>query len=102
MASTRWSHATVMASLAGEYEVVLVARSDGLSAADVRPLVRLSVQVIAEEDGRREQGSAGGGGRFDFAYFTDAILREYAEKAVHQAGAPNCIRHPVCDTQAPR
>jgi TldD protein len=75
----------VMASLAGEYEVILVARSDGLSAADVRPLVRLSLQVIAEEDGRREQGSAGGGGRFDFAYFTDAILKEYAEKAVHQA-----------------
>ena len=75
----------VMASLAGEYEVVLVARSDGLTAADVRPLVRLSIQVIAEEDGRREQGSAGGGGRFDFEYFSDAILREYAEKAVHQA-----------------
>ncbi len=74
-----------MASLAGEYEVVLVARSDGLTAADVRPLVRLSIQVIAEEGDRREQGSAGGGGRFDFAYFSDAILREYAEKAVHQA-----------------
>jgi len=75
----------VMASLAGEYEVVLVARSDGVMAADVRPLVRLSVQVIAEADGRREQGSAGGGGRFDYAYFTDAMLSEYADKAVHQA-----------------
>src|SRR5262245_63306526 len=51
----------VMASLAAEYEVVLVARSDGVLAADVRPLVRMSVQVIAEENGRREQGSAGGG-----------------------------------------
>ena len=38
---------------------MLVARSDGVLAADVRPLVRLSVQVIAEQDGRREQGSAG-------------------------------------------
>jgi len=75
----------VMASLAGEYEVVLVARSDGVLAADVRPLVRLSLQVIAEEDGRREQGGAGGGGRFDYAYFTDERLREYAEKAVDQA-----------------
>lgn len=75
----------VMASLAGEYEVILVARSDGLLAADVRPLVRLSLQVIVEENGRREQGMAGGGGRFDYAYFTDDMLRDYAEKAVHQA-----------------
>jgi TldD protein len=75
----------VMASLAGEYEVVLVARSDGLLAADVRPLVRLSVQVIAEENGNREQGVAGGGGRFDYSYFTDDVLRDYAAKAVHQA-----------------
>jgi len=75
----------VMASLAGEYDVVLVARSDGKMAADVRPLVRLSLQVIAEEGGRREQGSAGGGGRFDYAYFSDAVLHEYAKQAVHQA-----------------
>ena len=75
----------VMASLAGEYEVVLVARSDGFLAADVRPLVRLSLQVIAEENGRREQGVAGGGGRFDYVYFSDDILRDYAAKAVHQA-----------------
>ena len=72
----------VMAFLAGEYEVVLVARSDGALAADVRPLVRLSLQVIVEQDGRREQGSAGGGGRFDYAYFTDAVLQDYAKKAV--------------------
>jgi TldD protein len=75
----------VMAWLAGEYEVVLVARSDGMLAADVRPLVRVSVQVIVEQDGRREQGSSGGGGRFDYAYFTDQILQDYARKAVHQA-----------------
>ncbi|MEN6587026.1 MAG: metalloprotease TldD, partial [Sulfuricella sp.] len=75
----------VMASLAGEYEVVLVARNDGLMAADVRPLVRLSIQVIAEQDGRREQGSAGGGGRFDYAYFCDEVLERYAKEAVHQA-----------------
>ena len=75
----------VMASLAGEYEVVLVARSDGVIAADVRPLVRMSVQVIAEQNGRREQGSAGGGGRTDYSHFTDARLREYASMAVSQA-----------------
>ncbi len=75
----------VIASLAGEYEVILVARSDGLIAADVRPLVRVSLQVIVEENGHREQGVAGGGGRFNYAYFTDDILRDYAAKAVHQA-----------------
>jgi len=75
----------VMASLGGEYEVVLVARSDGLLSADVRPLVRLSIQVIVESNGRREQGSSGGGGRFDYGYFTDDILQDYARKAVHQA-----------------
>ena len=75
----------VIAHLSGEYEVVLVARGDGMTAADVRPLVRLSLQVIVEQDGRREQGSAGGGGRFDYAYFTEAILDDYARKAVAQA-----------------
>lgn len=75
----------VTASIAGEYEVIMVARHDGVMAADVRPLVRLSINVIAESNGRREQGSAGGGGRFDYAYFTDDVLQDYAEKAVHQA-----------------
>ncbi|MBM3342170.1 MAG: metalloprotease TldD, partial [Betaproteobacteria bacterium] len=75
----------VMASLAGEYEVIMVARSDGVQAADVRPLVRLSLQVIVEQNGRREQGSGGGGGRFDYAYFTDEVLQDYAKKAVDQA-----------------
>jgi TldD protein len=75
----------VMAALAGEYEVVMVARSDGMQAADVRPLVRLSLQVIVEADGRREQGSAGGGGRFDYGHFTEDVLNDYAQKAVHQA-----------------
>ncbi len=75
----------VMASIAGEYEVVMVARSDGVMASDIRPLVRLSIQVIAEQEGRREQGSSGGGGRFDYSYFTDERLQDYAQKAVHQA-----------------
>ncbi len=75
----------VMASIAGEYEVVMVARHDGVMAADVRPLVRCSIQVIAEQEGRREQGSAGGGGRFDYSYFSDEVLQDYAQKAVHQA-----------------
>jgi len=75
----------VMASLAGEYEVILVAASDGRLSADIRPLVRCSVSVIVEEGGRREQGGAGGGGRFDFGYFDDEVLQRYAREAVHQA-----------------
>jgi TldD protein len=75
----------VMASLGGEYEVVLIARADGGIAADVRPLVRLSVQVIAEANGRRESGSSGGGGRTDYSHFSDAVLDDYARQAVSQA-----------------
>ncbi len=75
----------VMASLTGEHETVLIARSDGLIAADVRPLVRISLTVIVEENGRREQGFAGGGGRFRYDYFDNAKLDEYAGQAVEQA-----------------
>ncbi len=76
----------VIVSLAGEYEVVLVVASDGTLAADVRPLVRLNVTVIAEEKGRREQGTAGGGGRVGYDYFLDADrAKSYARKAVRQA-----------------
>jgi TldD protein len=75
----------VMASLGGEYEVVLIARADGAIAADVRPLVRLSVQVIAEQNGRRESGSSGGGARTDYSHFTDDVLDAYARQAVSQA-----------------
>jgi TldD protein len=75
----------VMAGLASEYDVVMVARLDGTLAADVRPLVRLSVTVIAEQNGRRETGSGGGGGRFGFAYFDDARIQEYVDAAVTAA-----------------
>ncbi len=76
----------VMAGLAAEWDVVLVARSDGVIAADVRPLVRLSVTVIAEQGGRREQGTSGGGGRFvDFEWFSDTVVEKYVDDAVHAA-----------------
>ncbi|OIN90368.1 MAG: metalloprotease TldD [Comamonadaceae bacterium CG1_02_60_18] len=77
--------AQVMAGLAAEHDVVLVARADGILAADVRPLVRLSVTVFAEQNGRREMGSAGGGGRFGFAYFDDAVIQRYVDEAVNAA-----------------
>ena len=81
--------AQVMAGLASEYDVVLIARADGTLAADVRPLVRLSLTVIAEQvvggKTRREVGSAGGGGRFGLAYFDDAIISQYVDEAVNAA-----------------
>ncbi len=75
----------VMAGLGCEYDVVLVARADGTLAADVRPLIRLSLTVIAEQSGRREVGSAGGGGRYDLSYFTPAVTDQYVDQAVHAA-----------------
>ena len=79
----------VMASLASEYDVVLVARADGLLAADVRPLVRLSLTVMVEQTQggtlRREMGSAGGGGRFGLAYFDDDCIAQYVAQAVQTA-----------------
>ncbi|MGA8262738.1 MAG: metalloprotease TldD [Arenicellales bacterium] len=75
----------VIASLAGVHEVVMIVRSDGRMVSDVRPLVRLNVSVIAEQGGRREQGSAGGGGRWDYGYFNDERALGYAREAVRQA-----------------
>ncbi len=75
----------VMAGLAAEHDVVLIARADGTLAADVRPMIRLSVTVIAEQKGRREVGSSGGGGRFGFAYFDDAMVQSYVDEAVANA-----------------
>jgi TldD protein len=75
----------VMAGLAAEYDVVMVARADGTRAADVRPLVRLSVTVIAESNGRREVGSGGGGGRFGLGYFQDDVIDRYVDQAVNAA-----------------
>jgi TldD protein len=75
----------VMARLSGEYEVMMVARHDGTLAADVRPLVHIGLTVIAEQNGRREQGHTGGGGRYDYSHFTDDILRNMAEMGVREA-----------------
>jgi TldD protein len=75
----------VMAGLAGEYDVVLVARADGVIAADVRPLVRMSLTVIAEQGGRREQGHSGGGARSGFEIFDEATISRYVDEAVKAA-----------------
>jgi TldD protein len=76
----------VMVSLAGGVDTVLVARSDGVLAADVRPLVRLNVQVIVEQDGRRESGYTGGGGRYAYADLLAGGKPEaWAREALRQA-----------------
>lgn len=75
----------VMANVVGAYDVVMVVRSDGHLAADIRPLVRVNVSVVVESKGQRETGSSGGGGRFGFAYFDDERLKHYADTAVDQA-----------------
>ncbi len=75
----------VSASLSASHEVVLVATSEGGLSADVRPMVRISVSVIAEQNGRRETGVAGGGGRFGFDGFGDEQALGYAREAVRQA-----------------
>ena len=76
----------VMVSIAATHETILVAATDGTLAADVRPLVRLNVTVIAEQNDRREQGSDGGGGRFDYQQLVlDNAWQKYADEAVRQA-----------------
>jgi len=76
----------VVVSLAASHEIILIVASDGTFSADVRPLVRLNVSVIAEEKGRREQASNGGGGRFNYDRFlTGELALDYAREAVRQA-----------------
>ena len=76
----------VIVSLASSQDLILVAASDGTMAADIRPLIRLNVSVILEQDGRREQGYAGGGARTNLNYFLDGDLpMDFAREAVRQA-----------------
>ena len=76
----------VIISLSGVHEHILVANQDGHLLADVRPLVRLNVTVIVVENGKREQGSMGGGGRCDYAmFFEKDTAMNYAKEAVRQA-----------------
>lgn len=76
----------VIVNLSGMHETILVLNSDGNLSADIRPLVRLNVQVIVEQNGRREQGSFGGGGRTNYQFFLqeDRAL-QYAREAVREA-----------------
>ncbi|MQL48198.1 metalloprotease TldD [Photorhabdus khanii] len=80
----------VNASLTGVYEQVLVAATDGTLAADIRPLVRLSVTVLVEDNGKREHGTSGGGGRYGYEYFLEMVsgqirAEQFAREAVRMA-----------------
>ncbi len=76
----------VMVSLSGGVDTVLIARSDGVLGADIRPLVRLNVQVIVEQNGRRESGYSGGGGRYDYTeLFASGRPEAFAREALRQA-----------------
>lgn len=77
----------VQLSLSGRYEWVLIARHDGLVVTDRRPLVRLDVQVVAQQGDRRESAMAGGGGRYDYGFFLgdDDAPAAYVKEAVRLA-----------------
>jgi TldD protein len=78
--------AQVMASLAGERRVVEIVRADGRLIRDIRPLVRLNVQITVEKDGRRETGTSGAGGRAAFeAWITPDAWHDQIEEALRQA-----------------
>jgi len=76
----------VSVSIAGGRDIIMIAASDGTFCADVRPLIRLNVSVIVEQNGRRESGSMGGGGRYEYAYFFEENrAQQYVDEAVRQA-----------------
>ena len=76
----------VSASLSGAYTEVLIVSTDGVYQKDYRPMVRVSVSVIVEQDGRIEHASSGGGGRYDYRYFIDHNLADiYTKEAIRQA-----------------
>jgi len=76
----------VMIGLTGSQSTILVANSDGILSGDVRPLIRLNINVIVEEDGRIEKGGSGGGGRFGYEYFlNDDMAMSYVDEAIEQA-----------------
>lgn len=75
----------VNASIVSAMEYVWLKRLDGRTHGDIRPMLRLSLSVIVEENGRREHGAAGGGGRVNVDYFSDDLINQYIKTAVNQA-----------------
>jgi TldD protein len=75
----------VMASLSASHDSIFIMRAGGPVAGDVRPLVHVSVTVVAEQNGRRETATSGGGGRYDYRRFDDATLADHVRCAVDAA-----------------
>ncbi len=75
----------VNASIAAEYDAILIVNSESNFQSDIRPLVRLSLSIIVEHNGRREIGTAGGGGRFNVNYFNEEVMNSYINEAYDQA-----------------
>ena len=76
----------VMIGLTGSQSTILIANSDGMLCGDIRPLVRLNINIIVEENGRIEKGGSGGGGRFGYEYFlNDGMAMSYIDEALEQA-----------------
>jgi len=76
----------VSASLSGAYSEILIASTDGVYQMDCRPMVRISVSVVVEKNGRVEQASSGGGGRYDYRYFVDnGFIEIYTQEAIRMA-----------------
>jgi len=75
----------VEASFNEEIREILVATSDGRMARDSQPLLRFGIRAIAQEDGRRQEGSSGGGGRTTLGYFADKSPEWHAHEAARQA-----------------
>jgi len=74
------------ASLSGAYSEILIASTDGVYQMDCRPMVRISVSVVVEKNGRVEQASSGGGGRYDYRYFVDnGFIETYTQEAIRMA-----------------
>ncbi|HIF89566.1 MAG TPA: metalloprotease TldD [Candidatus Thioglobus sp.] len=76
----------VSASLSGAYSEILIASTDGVYQMDCRPMVRISISVVVEKNGRVEQASSGGGGRYDYRYFVDnGFIEIYTQEAIRMA-----------------
>ena len=76
----------VLIGLTGSQSTILVANSDGVLCGDIRPLVRLNINIIVEENGRIEKGGSGGGGRFGYEYFlNENMAMSYIDEALEQA-----------------
>lgn len=90
----------VIASVTGSYDEILVAATDGTFATDVRPLVRLNCTILVEQNGRRERGSAGGGARVEYNYFTETVDVNGAAKPRWQVFVDEAVRQALINLEA--